>query len=163
MVTLSGGYSWANLDEVDLKATGFRINGLYEFNPNQDKVAHGISVGYISLSTTDDTSSTTETTEYTITSWPIYYAPKIMFGKEKFKAFIKGAVGTHISKYKRDGYLGELSVNNIGFYGGLGAGIIINLSDKVFINGEYEWAWESNGYYEGGFINSAMGGIGMRF
>jgi len=163
MVTLSGGYSWANMDEVDAKATGFRINGLYEFNKGEGKVAHGVSVGYIRLSATDDTFSTSEPVEYKLTSWPIYYAPKVMFGKNKFKAFIKGAAGFHISKYKRTGYLGELSSSDMGFYGGLGAGIIINLSDKLFINGEYEWAWMSNGYYEGGFINSAMGGVGMRF
>ena len=92
-----------------------------------------------------------------------FYAPKVMFGKDKFKAFIKGAAGIHISKYKRTGYIGELSTNDMGFYGGLGAGIIINLSDKLFINGEYEWAWMSNSYYESGFMNSAMGGLGMRF
>ena len=120
MVTISGGYSWANLDEIDAKATGFRINGLYEFNPNQGKVAHGISVGYVSLTATDDTFTSTESVEYKLTNWPIYYAPKVMFGKEKFKAFIKGAVGTHISKYKRTGFLGELSSSDMGFYGGLG-------------------------------------------
>lgn len=163
MVTLSGGYAWANMDEVDAKATGFRINGLYEYNPSEGKVAHGASVGYIGLNATDDTFSTSEPVEYKLTSWPIYYAPKVMFGKDKFKAFIKGAAGIHISKYKRTGYIGELSTNDMGFYGGLGAGIIINLSDKLFINGEYEWAWMSNGYYEGGFMNSAMGGLGMRF
>lgn len=163
MVTLSGGYAWANMDEVDAKATGFRINGLYEYNPSEGKVAHGASVGYIGLNATDDTFSTSEPVEYKLTSWPIYYAPKVMFGKDKFKAFIKGAAGIHISKYKRTGYIGELSTNDMGFYGGLGAGIIINLSDKLFINGEYEWAWMSNSYYESGFMNSAMGGLGMRF
>ena len=81
----------------------------------------------------------------------------------QLKIFIKGALGTHISKYKRSGFLGELSSSDMGFYGGLGAGIMINLSDKVFINAEYEWAYVSNYYYDGGFVNSAMGGIGMRF
>ena len=33
MVTLSGGYSFANIEDTDLKGTGWRINGLYEFNP----------------------------------------------------------------------------------------------------------------------------------
>jgi hypothetical protein len=86
-----------------------------------------------------------------------------MFGKNKIKIFIKGAAGIHISKYKRAGYLGELSSNDTGFYGGLGGGLIINLSDKLFLNGEYEWAYLSNYYYDGGFMNSAMGGVGFRF
>jgi hypothetical protein len=163
MVTLSGGYSWANLDEIDAKATGFRINGLFEYNPNEGKVAHGVSVGYIGLNATDDSFSSIEAVKYKLTNWPVYYAPKVIFGKDKFKAFIKGAVGIHISKYKRTGYLGELSSSDMGFYGGLGAGVLISLGENLFINAEYEWAYLSNYYYQGGFINSAMGGIGMRF
>ncbi len=162
MITISGGYAFANLEDVDTKATGYRINGLYEFNPQEGKVAHGIAIGFISTSATDETVSI-ESAEYKLTNWPIYYAPKVMFGKNKIKVFIKGAAGIHISKYKRSGYLGELSSNDTGFYGGLGGGLIINLSEKLFINGEYEWAWLSNFYYDNGFMNSAMGGIGFRF
>jgi hypothetical protein len=162
MVTLSGGYSWANLEEVDAKATGYRINALYEFNPQEGKVAHGVAMGFISTSASDETVSI-ESVEYKLTNWPIYYAPKVMFGKNKIKIFIKGAAGIHISRYKRTGYLGEVSSNDTGFYGGLGGGLIINLSEKLFLNGEYEWAWLSNYYYDNGFMNSAMGGIGLRF
>lgn len=50
MITLSGGYVFANIEEVDQNATGFRINGLYEFNPAGGKFAHGISVGFIQIS-----------------------------------------------------------------------------------------------------------------
>ena len=34
MLTISGGYSFANIEDTDIKGTGFRINGLYEFNPH---------------------------------------------------------------------------------------------------------------------------------
>ena len=162
MVTLSGGYSWANMDEVDAKATGFRINALYEYNPNEGKVSHGAAIGYIGLNATDDSFTSIEDVEYKLTNWPIYYAPKIMFGN-KAKLFIKGAIGMHISKYKRIGYLGELSSSDMGFYGGLGAGVMIPLGEILFINAEYEWAYLSNYYYQGGFMNSAMGGMGIRF
>ena len=162
LVTLSGGYAWANLNEVDAKATGFRINGLYEFNKGEGKVAHGVGVGYISTKATDETLSSVESVEYKLNNWPIYYAPKVMFGN-KAKVFIKGAVGLHLSNYKRTGFLAEISSVDMGFYGGLGAGVMISLGEKLFINAEYEWAYLSNYYYEGGFMNSAMGGIGMRF
>ena len=37
VVTLSGGYSFANIEDADANANGFRINGLYEFNPYFDQ------------------------------------------------------------------------------------------------------------------------------
>jgi len=38
-----------------------------------------------------------------------------------------------------------------------------DINEKIYINAEYEWAYMSNTYYLDGFVNSAMGGIGMRF
>ena len=34
MFTVSGGYSFSNIEAKDIKGTGWRINGLYELNPN---------------------------------------------------------------------------------------------------------------------------------
>lgn len=160
MVTLSGGYSFAKIEDTDIKATGYRINGLYEFNESGSKVAHGLSIGYISIAATEEVLQTSIT--YTVNSVPIYYAPKYMFGKEKFKGFIKGAIGAQFANLKAEGN-GSASDHDFGFYGGGGAGIMIYLTDKIIINGEYEIAWASNSYYKDGWMNSAMGGIGIKF
>lgn len=160
MFTLSGGYSFATIEDSDTKTTGWRINGNYEFNPLQGMFAHGASFGYVSLSATEGTG--TQAVDTKINSFPLYYAPKVMFGNEKFKAFIKGALGIQFSSLKREGLL-TLSDNDFGFYGGGGGGIMFNVTDKVFINAEYEIAWMSNSYYKDGWLNSAMGGIGVRF
>jgi hypothetical protein len=156
IVTLSGGYSFANIEDTEVKATGWRINGLYELNPMEGKIAHGFSIGYISLTATE--SSVTST----INSVPIYYAPKVMFGEKKIKGFIKGAIGTQFASIKREGLV-NLSDNDFGFYGGGGVGIIISINENVFINGEYEIAWASNSYYRDGWISTAGGGIGFKF
>jgi hypothetical protein len=50
-----------------------------------------------------------------------------------------------------------------GFYGGGGAGIMIFIKENIFINGEYEIAWASNSWYKDGWMNTAMGGIGLKF
>ena len=84
MVTISGGYSFANIEDTDIKGTGWRINGLYEFNPRSSMFAHGFSFGYISLSGTDNSVTNT------VNSFPLYYAPKVMFGNDKIKAFCQG-------------------------------------------------------------------------
>jgi len=100
MVTVSGGYSFANIEDTDEKGTGWRINGLYEYNPTGGIFAHGVSIGYIHLTATDGAGEQEITSK--VNSFPIYYAPKVMFGPDKFKVFIKGALGMQIAHLKRE-------------------------------------------------------------
>jgi hypothetical protein len=160
MVTLSGGYAFANIEDNDTKGTGWRINGSYEFNTLGGKFAHGFSFGYIHVSATDGTGLQSLTSN--INSFPVYYAPKLMFGNDKFKLFVKGALGAQFAHLEREG-TATLSANDMGFYGGGGAGILFFINEKIFINVEYEIAWASNSYYKDGWMNSAMGGIGYKF
>ena len=160
ILTLSGGYSFATIEDTDIKGTGFRINGLYEYNPNEGKFAHGFSFGYIGLKAEETIGQATQ--KYTINSFPIYYAPKVMFGSEKVKAFIKGALGMQFAGLKKEGLV-SLSDNDLGFYGGGGAGVMLFIKSNIFINAEYEIAWASNSWYKDGWMNTAGGGIGFKF
>lgn len=155
--TLSGGYVFTNIENVDANATGFRINGLYEFVPMGGNLSHGFSVGFLQTKATSSLGA-----EYTLNSWPIYYAPKYSFGNDKIKGFIKGALGTHSSGYTRT-LQTEISDHGWGFFGGAGAGVMIFVKDKLFLNVEYEWAYLSNTYYRDGFVNTIQGGIGFKF
>jgi len=159
--SLSGGYVFANLEDVDTDATGWRINARYEFNPGNSFFSHGISFGYMNTST--DFTSQTQNSNYKINSWPVYYEPKVTIGSGKFKGFLKGALGMHFSGYKRTGTVTEITSADMGFYGGASAGSELMITDKLFINAEYDWAFMSNSYYREGFINSAMVGIGFKF
>ena len=103
MVTLSGGYSFANIEDIDEKGTGWRINGLYEFNPWGGIFAHGVSFGYINLSATEGVGQ--QAIDISVNSFPIYYAPKVMFGNERFKGFVKGALGMQFASLKREGFM----------------------------------------------------------
>ena len=85
-----------------------------------------------------------------------------MFGSDKFKAFIKGALGMQFAGLKKEGFI-NFKDNDFGFYGGGGAGIMIFIKENIFINGEYEIAWASNSWYKDGWMNTAMGGIGFKF
>jgi hypothetical protein len=160
MVTLSGGYSFANINETEFKGSGWRINGLYEFNKSDSRFAHGISFGYINLSSTENVGS--EYIKSIVNSFPLYYAPKIMSGGEKFKVFIKGAIGLQFAALKKEGFI-SLNDHDFGFYGGAGAGLIFFIKENIFINAEYELAWASNSWYHDGWINTAGGGIGFKF
>lgn len=158
---ISGGYVFTNLEDVDQSATGFRINGVYEFNPYEGMLAHGVSMGY--LRTTATNTVVGVTSKYTLSNFPVYYAPRLSFGNKSFKGFIKGALGFHYSGYKRTGDLSAIDTWDLGFYGGAGGGLMKTINDKVFINVEYEWAYLANSRYRDGFINTIMAGIGFRF
>jgi hypothetical protein len=161
MITVSGGYSFASIENDGGKAPGWRINGSYDFNPSQGPWAFGFAIGYMGLSTTKDIVGS-GTADITMGTIPIYFAPKFMFGSDKIKGFIKGALGTQNTHFKRTGFI-EVSDTDWGFYGGGSAGINISLGEMFFVNAEYELAWLSNSYYKDGLINSAMLGIGVKF
>ena len=161
LMTLSGGYVFTNLEETDVNANGWRINGLYEFNPQGGKMAHGLSFGYASV--TAESGTGLGNTTYDIGTIPIYYAPKFLFGSDQFKGFVKGAVGVHFSNIKREGVLGSLKSDDFGFNIGGGVGAMYFFNEKLFTNFEYELLWQSNNYYRDGLQNTAALGIGMKF
>ena len=161
LITVSGGYASANFDNTDMKTTGWRINGSYEFNPTNGPWAIGFAVGYIGLSGSEENLS--GTVDHNIGTVPIYFAPKLLFGSDKIKGFIKGAIGTQTSHFKRTYNSLEITDSDWGFYGGGSAGLRITLSEMIFLNAEYELAWLSNASYQDGLIQSAMLGIGVKF
>jgi hypothetical protein len=159
-VTLSGGYAFASINDYDDPASGFRINGLFEFNPNEGILAHGIAFGYASISATK--LENTKDLKTTVSTFPVYYAPKVMFGGEKAKLFVKGAVGMQFASLKREGAV-TFTDNDAGFYGGGGAGVMLFLTESLFLNVEYEIAYAKNNFYGDGWLNSAMAGVGIKF
>ncbi len=161
MITISGGYVFANVESTDVNGTGFRINGLYEYNPGGGKWAHGFSFGYIGL--TGESTTNVQSIKYDINTWPLYYAPKYLFGGESFKGFVKGAIGWQISNIDRMGAASTLSDNDTGFIGGGGVGAMYFFNEKIFLNAEYELLYMSNSFYKDGLLNTASLGIGFKF
>ena len=161
MFTLSYGDVSTDLENANVDPSGWRINATFETLPSSKNVVHGLTIGYIE--TTADVTVSGQTTNYKLETIPFYYAPKMLFGKGAFKGFLKGALGLHLSDYKRSGALGDISANDTGFYGGASAGAMLMLGQKAFINAEYEWAYVSNTYYQEEEVSSAMVGIGVKF
>jgi hypothetical protein len=165
MVSLSYGFEWANLDFTDEQGSGWRINGVYEFNPGGSKFVQGIAFGYANVSAdyTFTEGNNSEERNAKISTWPIYYAPKVLFGSGKVKPFIKGAIGMQFSKLETTSALRTVTANGAGFYGGGGGGLLLFVKDNIFLNAEYEIAWLSNSYYEGGWLQSGLIGVGIKF
>ncbi len=161
-LTLSGGYAFANMEGTDINATGWRVNLSFEANPNGGKFYHGVSIGYVSTQATE-AAPLNQTNTYKVTSWPVYYAPKFVFGGGSLKGFVKGAIGMQFSKLSKTGGAISVEATDSGFYGGLAVGGRKEFGEKWFMSLEYEWAYASNNYYRDGFINTINLGVGMRF
>lgn len=159
MATLSYGYAFGNIQEIDIDLEGYRVNALFEFNPQEGAVAHGLSIGYVYTKGTDASGLF----DLKVRTWPVFYAPKYMFGNEKFKGFVKGAIGMHFAKYMTEGILFATETNQAGIYAGAGAGAMYNFNKSVFLNLEYEWAFMGNTGDEDIFMNTASLGLGFRF
>jgi hypothetical protein len=161
-ITVNGGYAFAKVDDTDINLSGWRINLAFERNAYEGKMVHGLVVGYITTEGSLETGVGNATVDYKLTSFPIYYMPKVLFGSGDFKGFAKGAVGLHISDFSQTGILFDVTDDSVAFYLGLGAGAMYSLG-KLFISFDYELAFAANSYYNNGFINSAMLGIGIKF
>ena len=158
--TISYGDVTTDVEDTSVEATGWRVDLLFESHPAGGKVIHGLGIGWIE--TEADYTSVAQTFNYKLQSLPIYYAPKFQFGKNKFKGFVKGALGLHYSEYERTGTLGNVTTEDTGFYGGVSLGASFALNPKVFINLEYEWDYLSNSYYKDETIESIILGIGFK-
>jgi opacity protein-like surface antigen len=161
MITLSGGYAFADVEDADADATGWRINALYEFAPVDQKVIHGVSFGYIGLSA--EGSAALDNSTYEIGTFPIYYAPKFMVGNDDLKGFAKAAVGWQFSDIKRTGTALEAKSNDAGFTLGAGAGASYFLTEKVFLTAEYEFLWLQNSFFRDGYLSTVAAGLGIKF
>lgn len=161
MFTISGGYALGKPENYDNSTSGYRINALYEYRPNNGILAQGFSFGYIHSSAT--VQSILDSKEITINSLPLYYAPKVLFGKDKLKGFVKGAIGGHFSNYISTGSIAEIKGSDFGVFLGLGAGAMYFLNEQWFLNIEYEWDFMSNTYYNDGFVQTFQLGIGSKF
>lgn len=156
-ISLTGGYSFAIIKDVDTHGSGWNIRGVYEFNRVGDNLAHGISLGAIHFTAASEERSSE------VTTWPVCYDPKLFFGSGSFRGFVKIAVGLHTTRVKTEGPALTVDDMDFGFFGGLGAGVEYLFNEKFFINAEYELAFLSNSYYKDGLINNISLGLGMRF
>lgn len=159
MVSLSYGYVMTDYEDADNTAEGWRFTGTYEKNHKGTPLVHGLTIGYMETSAER---TGVQSVDYKAKTVPIYYAPKIILGKKAIKVFAKGALGCHFTDYSRSGFGGDVSLDEFGFYGGVGLGAMIVLKEKFFINAEYEWAYMSNTYFQDGAVQSAMIGIGLQ-
>ena len=159
-MTISYGDISTDIEDTDTDASGWRLNLSFEHGARNGNVLHGFAIGYIDSSA--DVTTAAQTSSYKLESLPIYYAPKLLFGKSAFKGFLKGAIGIHFSDYERTGALGSVESQDTGLYAGASLGAMYAFNEKVFINAEYEWAYLSNSYYRDGELQSVMLGLGFR-
>ena len=161
-LSLTGGYVFADIKNRTESASGYRINLVYEIEPAVGNVLHGFSVGFINVKAdvVEYSNGQPLNYNYSITTWPFYYAPKFLIGKGSFQGFVKGAIGMQFSNLKLTSPTDVYTSTDAGLYGGLGVGGMKRFTSGLHVSLEYEWAYLSNSYYNDGFAHSFMLGVG---
>lgn len=156
-LSVGGGYVFTNIEGSDASASGYRINLLYDYQPVGSAVSYGLHFGYVSV-----TGSSTNT-DYTVNTLPIAFVPKFYFGEGNLRPYLKGVIGVQFSDIERAGQSTTITANDSGIIAGLGAGIKYPMSEKAFLNFDYEFAYLANSFYRDGLMNSISLGIGFNF
>lgn len=151
---LQGGYS---IGHGSIQPAGFKINASWEFQPTGDNWTMGGSLGYMRLSGTESGS------DFGLTTVPICFVGRMMFGGDSFKFFIRGQGGTHISTISYSGALLSKNDTQWGMALGLSGGLMFFPGEKTFLSAEYEGLWLSNSFANTGTIGTAALGVGFRF
>lgn len=159
---LQVGYVTANVRDSDTRANGYRLNLLYEIQPASGSVVHSFSLGFFNAKADVVEYSGGQPLDYnySITTWPFYYAPKFLIGKGSFQGFVKGALGMQFSTLKLTSPTDVFTSTDAGLFGGLGAGAMKSFKGNMIVSLEYEWGYLSNSYYNDGFTHSFMLGVG---
>lgn len=158
-MVISYGDVTTDIEDANVEATGWRADIVFQMKKPGGMFIHGLGLGYID---TDAEVTAVTTTKYKLRTIPMYYQPKLQFGKKAFKGFLKGVLGVHRSEYERSGGLGDVSAIDYGFLVGASAGAGIEIKKKFLISLEYEWDYLSNSYYRDGSMQSIILGLGIR-
>jgi Outer membrane protein beta-barrel domain len=161
MFSVAGGVVLAGIEDIDVNAKGWRIEGVYDFVAPNNKFTNGFSFGYIGMDANTDEVGGQAT--YKLNSIPICYNPGLLFGEEKFKLHLKGALGWQFSNLKRTGAVVALEDNTSGFALGAGLGGMYNFNEKGFLNFGYEFLWFQNSYYLEQYVSTVKVGVGLKF
>jgi len=156
-VTVSGGWATAAADDTDNSLDGFKISGQYEYPMGYNNWAVGGSLTYLGFK---DAGSRSVTTKYH--SWPISFYGKYLIGKKKLQGYIKGVAGAQFTGIKIENQNGSIKDTDFGFDFGAGAGANYTVSEKVFLNLDYEFLYLINSAYNNGIINAVTLGVGFR-
>jgi hypothetical protein len=156
-LTVGGGYVFTNIEDTDASGSGYRINGQYDYQPIGSAVSYGLHFGYINVTGSNNN------TDYTISTLPIAFVPKFYFGDGNLQPFLKGVIGIEFSDIERAGSATTITAKDSGIIAGVGAGVKYPMSDKAFLNFDYEFAYLANSFYRDGLMNSISLGIGFNF
>jgi hypothetical protein len=157
---LSGGWATVQPEDEDEATNGFKIGVQYEFEV-ADRWLIGGSLSFLSFKS--ESSGTSASTQSTYQTWPFTPYAKYRIGKsETIHGYVKGVAGMQISSLKREGQQTEIKDHDVGLAIGPGAGIVVPLSEKLFLVADYEFLYVTNSFYNDGIINQVSLGLGIR-
>jgi len=157
-IILDGGWASAAPDDSDNSLNGYKVGGQYEYLFGYNPWAVGLAIHYLGFT---EEESGLLTTKYR--SWPVSFYGKYLIGKDKFQGYLKGVAGMQFSGAKAESQSGgSIKQTDFGLSIGTGAGVNYHISEKVFLNVDYELLYLSNAFYTNALTNSVTLGLGYK-
>lgn len=160
-IVVSGGWATVQPDDTEKMVNGFKVGGLYEFVIN-DHWAFGSSFSFLSFKEEGVKVDTILVATNSYQSWPFLINAKYLIGQGKVQGYINGTAGLQISTLKRESQTANLKDHDVGLALGTGVGLNITLSEKLFLQTEYEFLYQTNSFYKNGTINQVTLGLGIK-
>ena len=164
-VGYANGKSTVSGNNLDGGVFGFDYEKMDWGNP----VSGGIMAGYSKI----HESVSSDTTDYTITTMPIFLGGKYWFGKDKIQGYVGAAFGMYFAKLEASAStvvagkpVGGSYTSETGLGVGLGipVGVAFSVGKTVMLSANYmlNWLWD-NKFLDNDIINSASAGVIFRF
>lgn len=158
---IGGGYVFANSQQGEGRLSGFRVNGIYEYQAYRSRLSHGLVLSYVNTSGLIVRNQLEQDQE--VWMIPFSYQPKYYFSEESARAYVKPVLGLNFSQSTVTSPINQRKEDNIGFYGGAAAGIEADLGYSGFVTLEYKISYVPNGFFESGLLHALQVGIGFRY
>lgn len=150
------GYASLTPKGEDVDLTGFTANFDYEYLNLKKFLSYGFSISYI-----EGTGSNTEAA-YKYHSWPFTFMMKGYLGGDKIRGYIRAQAGFHSTTAQKEGPLALTQVWDTGLTAGGGLGVNFLVSERIFLNLEYNANWLDTNIYDGQIAHVIQVGIGIQ-
>jgi len=158
---IGGGYVFANSQQGQGRLSGFRVNGIYEYQTYRSRISHGLGFSYVNTSGPIEKNQVQQDQEVWMV--PFSYQPKYYFSEESARAYIKPVLGINYSQSTVTVSSRFRKEDNIGFFGAAAAGIESDLGYNGFMTVEYKFSYVPNGFFDRGLMHSLQVGIAFRY
>jgi hypothetical protein len=155
------GQSMMKGEQSKERVAGPSYQMLYEYQPYRSPIAFGFTASFLQAEAPFTRPNGDFTEQLRII--PVAFVPKLMFSEYDSKAFVKGMIGAQQTQsiVRGDGF--NRKNQEYGFYGGVGAGVELGITNFLFALIEYDLTVVGSRLLNSPVIHTGKVSLGVKF